>query len=426
MERFGDDPNPRQAPQGRAPGRTDEGGFAFPIVLFALVVLSVFGAAALQRTNDELLAGQAMSRSVLALYAAEAGLSTAMSGWDQTALDTLLPLPGDSLIRSWTSLANSCTYRTVTRRIDGAETSDKLYAVVSTGRAPDGSLGQRQLGLIVRVPPSGSGIGTAMSFGGSFDFVDSPGIDGDCAGIHVNGNISSSGNIQVNPGQITVTGVATGSSYSPNPPVEGAPPVTLPDLNYSDFCPTDGDYILNAGSLYDVALASTHSPNSYGWNYSGGRYQSQESPEPPAGVYCFDDGNVDISTNLGGSGKRISIFTQLDIRTPGNPTMEPDHPDGYLLFAEGDILWEGNPTLGSPTNEGLIYAKAQCRTSDNPRVYGVIICLDGPNPPGSENWASTMESTGNLNLTYSCRFSGGGGGGGPVALAGGRSWWQVW
>ena len=421
MERLGIDPARRRQVSVRTEKYAAEGGFAFPIVLFALVVLTVFGAASLQRTNDELLSGQAMSRSVLALYAAEAGLSTAMSGWDQTAVDTLMPLPGDSLVGSWTSLANSCTYRTVTRRIDGAETSDKLYAVVSTGRAPEGSLGQRELGLIVKVASGGAGIGDAMSFGGSFAFVDSPVIDGDCAGLHVNGDIDSDGLITAD--DISVTGTASGSSYSPTP-TEGADSVAIPTLNYSDFCDTDADYILNAGSLFDVALSSTSSSSSYGWNYSGGRYQSQEDPEPPAGTYCFD-GNVDISTNLGGSGKAISIFTTKSIRVPGNPTMEPAHPDGYLLFAEGDVQFEGNPTFGAADNEGLIYAGAQCRNSDNPRLYGAIMCADGPDPPGAENWASTMESTGNIRLTYSCRFASAGGGV-PVPLSGGRSWWQVW
>ncbi len=100
--------------------RTRDGGFALPIVVFALVVLGVIGVAALQSTRDELLSAQAVSNSSQAFYAAEAGLHTAVSNWDQDAMDTLVANPGDSLVGSWTTIENRCSYQLVYRRIDGA------------------------------------------------------------------------------------------------------------------------------------------------------------------------------------------------------------------------------------------------------------------------------------------------------------------
>ena len=417
MKQLRIDPARRRRGSVRTERIAAEGGFAFPVVLFALVVLSLFGAAALQRTNDELISGQAMSRSVLALYAAEAGLSTAVSGWDQTALDTLMATPGDSLVSSWTSLANSCQFQTVTRRIDGGGSSDKFYSVLSTGRAPDGSLGQRQLGLTIRV--GGTLSGQSMVWGSSVDFVDSPQLDGDCAGLHVNGDIDSDGNVQVNGGPISVTGTASGSSYSPTP-IEGAAPVTIPPLTVADFW-DDCDYIVTNGSAYNVATTTTTSVSNYGWDYGSGTYQSTED-DVPGGTYCFDNDISEINKIEGGD--PVSILTTGSIRASGNFSIEPAHPDGILMLAEGDIDWSGNPTLGTATNEGLVYAGAQCYSDDNPRIYGQLICRDGPNPPGSENYATQMYHK-STRVTYSCRaFMEGGGV--PVALTGGRSWWQVW
>ena len=113
-----------------------DAGFALPIVVFALVLLGMIGGAALQSSRDELFSAEAVSHSNQAFYAAEAGIHSAASNWDQVAMDTLMASPGDSLLGSWTSIENRCSYQLVYRRIDGGDRPDKLYSVESTGRKP--------------------------------------------------------------------------------------------------------------------------------------------------------------------------------------------------------------------------------------------------------------------------------------------------
>ena len=134
-----------------ATGRTTrDGGFALPIVMFALVLLGVIGVAALQASRDELLSATAVRGSNKAFYAAEAGLHSAVASWNQTAMDTLMANPGDSLVGSWTTLANRCSYQLVYRRIDGGDRDTKLYSVQSTGQSPGLNGGRRRVGLIMK------------------------------------------------------------------------------------------------------------------------------------------------------------------------------------------------------------------------------------------------------------------------------------
>ena len=180
------------------------------------------------------------------------------------------------------------------------------------------------------------------------------------------------------------------------------------------------DYIFTNGSAYNVATEATSSVSSYGWHYGSGKYESTED-DVPGGVYCMDH---DIEIDRIDGGNPVSLLTTKSVRIPGNPNIEPAHPDGILILAEGDFHMAGNATLGASSNEGLIYAGAQCYSDDNPRIYGQLLCRDGVNPPGSEDWSTEMYSK-STRITYNCRaFLEGGGV--PEPLSGGRSWWQVW
>ena len=115
----------------------DRGGYAMPVVIFVLVLLGVLGSASLQTTRDELLSAKATSRAQAALFAAEAGLSDAVANWNQAAMDTLLANVGDSVVNSWSTLANSCEYQTVFRRLNATDDgNDQFFSITSTGRSP--------------------------------------------------------------------------------------------------------------------------------------------------------------------------------------------------------------------------------------------------------------------------------------------------
>ena len=182
-----------------------DAGFALPIVVFALVLLGMIGGAALQTSRDELLSAEAVSHSNKAFYTAEAGIHGAVSSWNQPAMDTLMSIPGDSLVGSWTTIENRCSYQLVYRRIDGGDAFDRLYSVESTGRSPGLNGGRRRIGIIVR---STVGVGAALSFGGDVALSGNPTIKGDCPDIHSNGDLDVSGTSTV-AGNVSSSGTVS-------------------------------------------------------------------------------------------------------------------------------------------------------------------------------------------------------------------------
>ena len=125
-----------------------ERGFALPMVLLALVVLSVIVVTSIQTAGHQRQAGTGALESTKAFYAAEAGAHAIIAEWDSARYDTLTPSPGDSADLGWRILpANGAAYRPVFHRVgDGG---DKLFSLSVEGS--DGPQeGQRKVGVLLR------------------------------------------------------------------------------------------------------------------------------------------------------------------------------------------------------------------------------------------------------------------------------------
>ena len=404
-----------------------DAGFALPIVVFALVLLGMIGGAALQASRDEILSAEAVSHSNQAFYAAEAGIHSAASNWDQVAMDTLMASPGDSLLGSWTSIENRCSYQLVYRRIDGGDTSDKLYSVESTGRSPGLNGGRRRIGIIMK---GGYGLGAALVFGGDVDLSGNPTIKGECPDIHSNGDLDVSGTSTV-AGNVSSSGTAwvggtlqdtLGSSVTAT---SGAPEKPIPDLDPNDYC-GEADYIFDGVFGTEVATSTTRNLSTgtwWGWKWSGGTYTTDNDNVQP-GVYCVNN-DVEVGHQLGlpGAPLAITILTTMSVTIPGDPYVIPAHPDSLLIVAGGDVKLNGSPASGDQNFEGLVYAGSQCEISGTPVMYGQLICRDDPNPFGSEDWVFENRISGDLTLTYNCGGMLGGSRSGPIS---GRMWSHVW
>ena len=408
---------------------TRDSGFALPIVVFALVLLGMIGGAALQTSRDELLSAEAVSHSNRAFYAAEAGIHGAVSSWDQLAMDTLMLIPGDSLVESWTTIENRCSYQLVYRRIDGGDTSDKLYSVESTGRSPGLNGGRRRIGIIVR---STVGVASALVFGGDVELSGNPTIKGACPDIHSNGDLDISGTSTVAvDGNVTSSGTASvggtlqdllGDPITPTPNVPERP---IPDLDPDDYC-GEADYIFDGIFGTEVATMTTRDLSSgtwWGWKWSGGTYTTDNNNVQP-GVYCMNN-DVEMPNQLGSPSTplAITILTTKSVTIPGDPYIVPAHSDSILIVASGDLRLNGSPASGDQNFEGLAYAGSQWEISGTPVMYGQLICRDDPNPFGSENWVVENKISGDLTLTYNCGGMLGGGGSRPIS---GRMWSHVW
>ena len=87
------------------------------------------------------------------------------------------------------------------------------------------------------------------------------------------------------------------------------------------------------------------------------------------------------------------------------------------------MIPDGNATGGQDNYDGLIYAGAQCHVDGNPILYGQLICKDNPNPPGSIDWVTLSNISGQMTLRYRC---GGLLGRIPPMPVPGRKWSHVW
>ena len=414
-----------------------DGGFALPIVIFALVLLGVIGVAALQASRDELLSATAVSGSNQAFYAAEAGIHSAVSNSDMEAMDTLVAIPGDSLVGSWTTIENRCSYRLVYRRIDGGDANTKLYSIGSTGQSPGLNGGRRRVGIIVKsvkVPP------TAIVFGPNLEISGSATIVGDCGGVHTNGDtLLISGNPTISDG-LTTSGVAAGTGSpvdtlgNPVTATGGEPAMPIPDLDSTDYC-GEADFIFNSSGLgLKVSTSETFdfsgATQQWGWEWDSAKnLYITKSTNIDDGVYCID-GNVQFPNDVGSPGnpETVTILATGSVQISGNPYLRAAHSDSILIIAEGDLDVSGNPSGGFDTFEGLVYGGAQCSVSGNPSFYGQLVCSGDPNPSGSEEWVEENKISGSMTLRYMC--------GGPlVDLANaweavfpiaGRMWNHVW
>ena len=413
-------------------GTAQHAGFALPIVVFVLVMLGLIGSASLRTTGDELLSAGAVNHSSQAFYAAEAGIHSAVSGWDQAAMDTLLA-PGDSLVESWTTIENRCSYQVVYRRIDGGDTNSRLYSIESTGRSPGLDRGRRRIGIIMK--GAVVGVSAAVAFDSDFLINGNPEITGLCGDVYANGNLELSGDPTLAgdvsaTGTVSVSGNPTDTLGNPVTPISGAPTVSIPDLSSADYC-GDADFVFNStgfglkvstSELFDFSGGG----KKWGWKWSSedNLYQT-DGDSVDDGTYCVD-GNIGVGTDLGAPAdpQVLTLLTTGSILMNGNPYLRSAHPDSILMIADGDLKLAGDPIAGYGTFGGLIYGGAQCEMNGNPVLHGQLLCKNNADPAGSLDIVQVNKINGNMKLTYMCGgIFAGADKATPIA---GRMWSHVW
>ena len=127
-------------------------GFAMPVVLLALGVMTTIAVAALTTATDEQKSARAVREGSRAFYAAEAGLWESWANWPADSIVSGIA-QGDSLDLGWKSLDDGGEYRGQISRW-GPTTFGLM--VESRGAGPLG--GQQWLSLLVNYEP-GLGIG---------------------------------------------------------------------------------------------------------------------------------------------------------------------------------------------------------------------------------------------------------------------------
>ena len=173
----------------------------------------------------------------------------------------------------------------------------------------------------------------------------------------------------------------------------------------SDYC-DEADFTFAGGVITNTATSEQRFINGseqWGWEFSSGHYVLKSDNPTATGTLCFDN-DVEVNEDLGTSSspKPMSFISTGSISVPGDPFLIPDHPDGILFLALGDVKLNGNSTPGTENFQGTIYANSQCELSGELVIEGRLICRDNANPAGSENWAVENKVSGNTHFTYAC------------------------
>jgi hypothetical protein len=248
----------------------------------------------------------------------------------------------------------------------------------------------------------------AMAADGNVNFSGSPQVLGACGGAHANGNIHASGGGPIISTQATATGAATGTWRLPDgtaaPVLSGQPEVGIPDLIPMDYCVGAEFRLTSTGGVTNLTTGVTLPAPLHGWSYnSGTQLWTLDGPSSVDGTYCVE-GNVSVSGSTGSAAtpRRMSILATKSIEVTGVPYIAPDHEDGILFLAGGDVRVAGNPTAGAISYQGMIYAAAQCVAAGNATMFGQLLCANGPQPAGAIEHAVSHSMSGNFVLTFDC------------------------
>ena len=245
----------------------------------------------------------------------------------------------------------------------------------------------------------------AMAADGNVGFAGTPTIAGACGGAHANGDISSAGGGPTISTQATATGTASGNwkypDGTPAPKLGGQPEIVIPDLNPMNFCAGAEFRLLSNGAATNGAGMLIPVPT--GWTYNGGTLTWSVTNANVDGTFCVQ-GNVSISGNTGSAAapRAMTILATGSIAVSGTPVIMPDHPDGILFMAGGDVTVAGNPTAGVNSYTGMIYAGAQCSAAGNATMFGQLLCANGPQPAGATELITAHSMSGNFVLTFDC------------------------
>ncbi len=126
----------------------DRRGLALLVMIFAVVIVAAVVSVGFMAAGQQFRVGVGGRQGNAAFYAAEAGLSAALSGWDPT-IATLQP--GATMGLASERLSSGAAFEVRLTRIDaGLDDSVAQYLLVSTGRARGPWGGRRQVALFLR------------------------------------------------------------------------------------------------------------------------------------------------------------------------------------------------------------------------------------------------------------------------------------
>jgi hypothetical protein len=248
---------------------------------------------------------------------------------------------------------------------------------------------------------------------GNLDLSQSNVITGACGGVHANGDVNSIAGGPIVGTQVSATGTVSGNyrlpDNSPAPELSGQDAIHIPDLSPATYCAGANFTLLLIGGVPNwktgTAAPVAGTPPGWAWDPVLQLFKGSGTPLlPAAGTYCVE-GNAWLAGNVGSAAtpKNISIIASGSIKVDGTPYIRPNHPDNILLLAGGDITMAGNNTTGVDNYQGMVYAGAQCEAQGNAKMYGQLVCANGAQPVGANEYVGPGNViSGNFSLSSDC------------------------
>jgi len=314
-----------------------------PTVVLGITVMSVIAVVALNTASDERRASRATRESMLAMYAAEAGLGQTYGAWPAAAVGALKP--GDSLDLAWESLPNKAAYRTVIHRVDKGGLQE--YSVVVQGRRTDPTAGIITIvGAAGGVPIFKYAVRTEgilyLTNGGIFDAFDSDIAPYAAATADTMANVWANGDMNITKTTVKGTASAVGTiTLGQNGVVTGATASAATALIPMDIlpCPTAG-FTLTAKV-----------PAGPGISYSSSN-----------GVVTVSGGATLTLTDTSYSFSSIVLIGNSKLVFPGNP-----HANVYLR----DSLNAAAGTISNQSLNATGLSFISCGTSTTPAYWAL-------------------------------------------------------
>ena len=339
-------------------------GFAFPVVLFVLVVLSVGALFFVNGSRDERLAQTAMKDFTRTFYATDAGVNDVIARWKGTKWDTLLVNAGDSVDLGWTDLENGSRYHALARRTD-SDPVRRFYSIRVTGTGPKGREGRSVRYLDMVKVPWDLNIESAVKGGsGSERFeadhnaivsgldVDPAGWGSTCDGIALEDKPAA---VWPDMNDVEIAGAATVTGS----PVQVEEDPTQNETNVFQWEDFDFDDLAALATIVfngDQDFGSGVGPRVTGGVCDTSFKRNWGAPLDPDSP-CFNYFPIILIKN---GGVRIR-----DHSGSGQGILLVDEPGSMAVRFEDDFQWFG-----------IIIAKGEVRFEEDSQIHGAIINAD--------------------------------------------------
>ena len=423
-------------------GAWDRRGMALPVSLLAVVAIGLLAAGAWVVVDLNARSMANRESSARALQLAEAGAAHAASVLEEHLSDrtlTVLLLGSDSLPDTdddgllmgfgmpedveipeegfvWGDGRYKVTFLDDPNEGDGDDLVDLNGRILirCRGKHPNGATATVDLVYGSDPTPPAVVVNGDLAIGGSVQLL------GSCGGVYTNG-VAEVSNLVVEYNVVSADSVVvSGSIEDPDgnevTPLMNQATITVPTYDVWNTCP-GADYILDAdGWITVVATGEEVHANTgngaYGWvqkTTAGNTAWELVAAQVVEATFCID-GNAKMDGSLGSAEDPfvMTVFATGGITATGNLVIMPDHPEGFLLMAQGDLKIAGNVSGAAPElTNGLLYAGSQCHLSGNPSLSAQIFCADEPDPAGAADYAASNEISGNVQFIFDCPPEGG-------------------